>query len=248
MIRRLLIAGGGSSFTPTEDGVFHGAKAYNSAYVAWADQEARPVDLDTTEFDTDGYHFTSAANLTGTVAKASGSPNITGSSTLFTSELTVNQVISIPGTATEIGVVQTITDNTHLVLWANMANTASGQTAKRRNEYMAVPAGMAGYYRLDCGTFIGRTMSQDAPFTLGTNAASIIGASTTGYYAQPNDVGGTSQTTGIAYLNEGDFIWAQLYIDNNFVSKTFYVGGDPGFAPPWQRGLATWMAIERVGT
>jgi hypothetical protein len=96
--------------------------------------------------DTDNYHFTSDSALTGTVAKTASSVSIVGSSTLFTSELTVNQVITIPGTATEIGVVRTITDNTHLDLWQTMANSASGQTATRRSNYVAIPAGLGGKY------------------------------------------------------------------------------------------------------
>lgn len=96
--------------------------------------------------DTDAFHFVSDANLTGTVTKTAASPNIVGVGTSFTTELTVNQVISIPGTATEVGVVKTITDNTNLVLWTNMANTASGQTATRRSAAIAIPAGLGGVY------------------------------------------------------------------------------------------------------
>jgi len=91
--------------------------------------------------DANALHFTSAANLTGTVAKTATSANIVGTGTAFTTELAVNQVISIPGTATEIGVVKAITDDTHLELWQTMANNATGQTATRRNEYIGIPAG-----------------------------------------------------------------------------------------------------------
>lgn len=129
----------------------HGCRARHSTTQTVGSASTAPMALDTETFDTDGYHFTSAAALTGTVAKTNGSPNIVGTGTSFTTELTVNQVISIPGTATEIGVVKTITDNTHIVLWQNMANTASGQTATRRSEFVAIPAGRAGLYSVSGG-------------------------------------------------------------------------------------------------
>jgi len=69
--------------------------------------------------DSDGYHFRGAANLRGSVGCAhytTGTQVITGAATSFTTELTVNQVISIPGTATEIGTVDAIVDNTHLTI------------------------------------------------------------------------------------------------------------------------------------
>ena len=59
------------------------------------------IDFDTEVYDTDTMHFTSAANLTGTVAKAAASATLTGTGTAFTTELAVGQIISVPGTAAE---------------------------------------------------------------------------------------------------------------------------------------------------
>jgi hypothetical protein len=94
--------------------------------------------------DTDNFHFTSAANLTGTVAKTASSAAIVGTGTSFTTELTVGQMISVPGTAAEVRVVTVITDNTHLTVNSNFANTASGQTATRVNTGLV--AQIAGDY------------------------------------------------------------------------------------------------------
>lgn len=91
-------------------------------------------------------HFTSAAALTGTVAKVASSAAVVGTGTAFTTELTVGQMISIPGTAAETFVVTAIADNTHLTLSANAANSATGQTATRLNNGFACRK--AGRYRM----------------------------------------------------------------------------------------------------
>jgi len=246
---RLLGARGAGSFTPPEeDMTFHGAKAYHDEYTTWADQEARALDLNSTAYDTDNYHFTSAANLTGTVTKTATSAAIVGSGTSFLSELSVNQVISIPGTETEIGVVKSITDNTHLTLWQTMANSASGQTARRRNEYMAIPAGLAGHYRITGGTFIGNAPYQDAPMFLARSGipGTIIGGSVVPYTAQPSDVGGTGQVHAEDTFAAGEYLWIDLYIDHGS-TKTFYVGGAADFDPTWSHALASWLAVKFEG-
>jgi hypothetical protein len=89
------------------------------------------VDWDTEDWDTDTMHYTSAAACTGTVTKTASSATLTGSGTLFTSELSVGQVISVPGTAAEKRVVTAIASDTSLTVNANFANSASGQTATR---------------------------------------------------------------------------------------------------------------------
>lgn len=129
----------------------HGARAIHSTTQTVATVSSLAPIMDTDTYDTDNFHFTSEAALTGTVSKTATSATITGSGTSFTTELTVNQVISIPGTATEIGVVKTITNNTSLVLWQTMANSASGQTATRRSAFMAIPAGFGGLYSISGG-------------------------------------------------------------------------------------------------
>ena len=66
--------------------------------------------------------------ITGTVAKA-GSTTLTGTSTLFLTELMVGDLISVPGGGgTEVREVSAIASNTSLTVTATFANTASGQT------------------------------------------------------------------------------------------------------------------------
>lgn len=99
---------------------------------------------DTEAYDTDSMHFTSSAALTGTVTKTAASTTITGSGTLFTTELSVGQMFSIPGTAVEYFVVTAIASNTSLTVSEAAVNTASGQTATRVNS--AVVLRTAGKY------------------------------------------------------------------------------------------------------
>jgi hypothetical protein len=91
-------------------------------------------------------HFTSAANLTGTVAKTASSATLVGTGTAFTTELTVGQLISVPGTAAEVFAVTAIADATHLTLSAAAANSATGQTAARLNNGFVCR--VAGRYRI----------------------------------------------------------------------------------------------------
>ena len=71
-----------------------------------------------------------AATLTGTVTKSSASTGITGSGTLFLSELTVGRIISIPGGGgTDYVRVNGISSDTVLSVDANPGHSASGQTA-----------------------------------------------------------------------------------------------------------------------
>ncbi len=248
LIRRLLMSGGPSGgFTPD---VPHTVKAYGTAYETWADQEVGPLLLAATEFDTDSYHFTSHSNLTGTVATTTSSAAIVGTSTLFTTELSVNQVFSV---STDVFAVAVITDNTHLTAWQIASGNLSGQTATRRNEYLAVPAGLGGYYRMTGGTFVNQTPVQDAPMAIhripaaSQTSENIIGAQFTPTIDQPGNVGGVGHVHGAAILTDGDLIRINLYIDNGSGgAKTFYVGGAPSLAGTWQRGLASWLHMERV--
>jgi hypothetical protein len=100
--------------------------------------------FDNERYDTNNMHYTSAANLTGTVTKTATSAALVGSGTSFTTELSVGQVISVPGTAAEKRVVTVITDNTHLTVSTAFAYSASGQTATRVNS--AIVFRTAGYY------------------------------------------------------------------------------------------------------
>ncbi len=105
-----------------------------------------PMTLDTDTYDGSDMHFTSAANLTGTVAKAASSATLVGTGTAFLSQLSVGQVISVPGTAAEARVVTAIASDTSLTVASTFANTASGQTATRLNTAIVIRE--AGIYEI----------------------------------------------------------------------------------------------------
>lgn len=76
--------------------------------------------------------------LTGTVAKTATSATLTGTSTLFLTELSVGMVISVPGTAVERRTISAIASDTSLTVSVALDNTASGQTASRVQHYQLV--------------------------------------------------------------------------------------------------------------
>lgn len=129
---------------------------------------------DTEDADIDGQHFTSALALTGTVAKAA-STVLTGTSTLFTTELTVGQMISVPGGAsTEVRVIATITSDTLASVSTAFTTTASGQTATRANSGLVITR--AGFYSVEAGSYWPTgTGSVGMQFRL--NGSTIIAAS-----------------------------------------------------------------------
>jgi len=114
---------------------------------------ATAITWDTEDNDADNQHFTSAANLTGTLTKTASSSAVTGSSTAFLTELSVGQVISIPGTAAEKRVVIAIASNTALTVNTPFVNSASGQTAVRVNT--AVVFRQPGFYSLETNIYSG---------------------------------------------------------------------------------------------
>ncbi len=125
-----------SAGTETEVGAgsyIEGARVYNSGAISVPNTTVTTLTFDSERYDTDNCHYTSAANLTGTVDKAAGSATLTGSGTAFLSELSVGQVISVPGTAVEKRVVTAVASDTSLTVNSAFANNASGQTAARVN-------------------------------------------------------------------------------------------------------------------
>jgi hypothetical protein len=107
---------------------------------------------DTEDNDADNQHYTSSAALSaGTVSKVAASADIVGVSTVFTTDLSVGQVISIPGTATEKRVVIKITDNTHLTVNTPFVNSAATQTCTRINS--AVVFRQPGFYTLEANIY-----------------------------------------------------------------------------------------------
>jgi hypothetical protein len=111
-----------------------GTRLRISSNLSLTDATDTIVGFDTEDSDADNQHFTSAANLTGTVSKtATTTQALAGSGTAFLTELSVGQVISVPGTAVEKRVITAIASNTSLTVNAPFANSASGQTAVRVN-------------------------------------------------------------------------------------------------------------------
>lgn len=156
--------------TPAAGVTSIGVLAKHSADLSVLNNTHTPAAFDTEVYDTHGFHFTSAANLTGTVAKSSGSATLTGTGTAFTTELSVGQVIQVPGTAVETKVVIAIASNTSLTVGSNFANTASGQTANRTNSYFTIPttAG-AGKYRMTFAGYWAASATGDREFNLYVN-------------------------------------------------------------------------------
>lgn len=131
---------------------------------------ATAIQWDTEDSDTDNQHYTSSANLTGTVAKTASSTTLAGTSTAFTTELSVGQVISVPGTANEVRVVTAIASNTSLTVNSAFANSASGQTAARVNSALAFRT--AGFYWVKAG-LLGGSATWTAQIRL--NGSTVIG-------------------------------------------------------------------------
>lgn len=89
--RLLFVGGPGMS-------AFQGFLAYNSTTQTIYDRQIIAMVLDTNQFDTEGMHYTSAASLTGTVSKTSGSAALSGSGSAFLSELSVGQIVAMQKT------------------------------------------------------------------------------------------------------------------------------------------------------
>ena len=201
--------------------------------------------MDTEQYDTDGFHFTSNANLTGTVAKTSGNVTIVGTGSSFTTELSVNQVVEIPGGTTEIFVVKTITDNTHIDVWVAPTQTSSGQTAVRRNRYIGIPSGLGGYYFLAASTQWAANATGSRTVAFGKNQIesagnfNMLGAQR--LMAANNSstviVGAWSPPTS---LNAGDFVYAGARQDSGGALNF----GDAGGGVDW---LVSQFSVTRQG-
>jgi hypothetical protein len=140
---RPVVAGSGGllkTYSPAQVHVYH------SVAQSIANATFLPVAFDSESYDPDVQHFTSNAALTGTVSKTASSPTVTGSGTSFTTELSVGQVFTIPGTATEYCVVTAISSNTSLTCSANLVNTASAQTGTRDSTAIVIRS--PGYYSM----------------------------------------------------------------------------------------------------
>ena len=69
---------------------------------------------------------------TGTITVTSGQADVTGSGTLFLSEITVGSILLRGDGTTLIGTVASVTDDTHLTLTANASSSYSGNYTARK--------------------------------------------------------------------------------------------------------------------
>lgn len=149
-----------------------------------------------------GQHFTSAANLTGTVAKAASAKTLIGTGTAFLTELAVGQVISVPGTAAEKNVITAIADDTHATVQNNWANTATGQTAARVNSAFVAP--FVGRYSIVCRMAFTHVTEGKRSIQLYVNAAAVTGAKSGDRYIKTND--DSVEFVWHMKLNQYDFV------------------------------------------
>lgn len=207
------IASGGGSST------FHGARVKRtSTQSITAGAFATVNAFDSEDFDTDTYHFTSAAALTGTVTKTASSTTLTGSGTSFTTELSVGQVISVPGTAAEVRVVTAIGSNTSLTVNTAFANSAAGQTATRVSSAIAIPSSLAGYHQVGFqGALAAGAGETYGRIILNGNTSSVI-ATNGGANGSANEV--TLNFWNVWNFSAWDYIEVQLFVTNtrNFVA------------------------------
>lgn len=135
--------------------------------------------FDAEDYDSSSLHFLSAAALTGTVTTTSGSPTMTGSGTLFTSELSVNQVIQVNSNSlaqgtTELYAVLAIASDTSLTLARNATASRAGVSATRRNTAMAIPATKGGLYAVGGQVTIDQNATGSRRLYIYVNGATLI--------------------------------------------------------------------------
>ncbi len=172
---------------------------------------ASVVSFNTDRWNIGGVHFTSSANLTGTVSKTNGSTTLTGSSSSFLTELSPGQLIDVPtpAGATERRVVTRIVSNTQLIVAAAFGATASGQTATRVNAALVCQS--AGLYAIagnaEFGNSAGGTR-RDLQIRL--NGTTLIGTS-----GVPAVNAFQSVNVNTAYrLNRWDYVELLAYQDS----------------------------------
>jgi len=161
--------------------------------------------LPTTEaYDNNTLHYTQTTAITGTVTKTASSATLTGSGTLFTSELAVGQVISVPGTTVEYRVVTAIASATSLTVATGFVNSGSGQTATRYAGALVVRT--AGIYTL-MGSVLW-SASTAGYLQVRKNATTIMGESVPNY--------GTSRVTSLAIPDTAvQWDWYELLLNQS---------------------------------
>ncbi len=81
-------------------------------------------------------YSTSTAQLTGTVTRVSGAATLVGAGTLFTTELSVGQLIRVPnGSGEEVRKITVITDNTNLTVESNWSASGAATAIFRVSDF-----------------------------------------------------------------------------------------------------------------
>lgn len=120
-----------------------GAGARHTATQSIGTAASTPLIFNTEDFDTGGYHYIDSLNITGTVSTTSGANGLTGSGTLFTTELNVGQLVRLNASSTHDYVIIAIASDTSATLNRVAAATLSAVNAQRRaGAFVARAAGL----------------------------------------------------------------------------------------------------------
>lgn len=142
--------------------------------------------------------------ITGTVTCATTGPNVTGSGTVFLSELNVGAWLGNT-TGNSVGIIASIVDNTHLTLTANAAVAISGANARynpygvaytvaNANSTMIPPNTVNNSIIVGQGNIVSylTTAGANTLFTITELGAAHPNTGTTGVFATPNLGGPTT--------------------------------------------------------
>ena len=159
---------------------------------------------ETGSINTSDYNLAINSVLTGTLTATNGSATVTGSGTLFVSELTFGDIITLSGVAYT---VQSVASNTSLNLTANFAGTTSSSlTAVASLRPAAID-----------GTYAGLTVRE-----FGISSANSIATTTTPAIIKVS-LGPLAKYPGY-YVNNDGFLDDAIYIqDSKFYQSHSYV-------------------------
>jgi hypothetical protein len=154
--------------------------------------------------NTSDYNLAINSSLTGTLTATNGSATVTGSGTLFVSELTFGDIITLSGVAYT---VQSVASNTSLTLTANFAGTTSSSLTSVAS---LRPAAIDG-------TYAGLTVRE-----FGISSANSITTTTTPAIIKVS-LGPLAKYPGY-YVNNDGFLDDAIYIqDSKFYQSHSYV-------------------------
>ena len=159
---------------------------------------------ETGSINTSDYNLAINSTLTGTLTATNGSATITGSGTLFVSELTFGDIITLSGVAYT---VQSVASNTSLTLTANFAGTTSSSLTTVAS---LRPAAIDG-------TYAGLTVRE-----FGISSANSVATTTTPAIIKVS-LGPLAKYPGY-YVNNDGFLDDAIYIqDSKFYQSHSYV-------------------------